>query len=658
MSAAPKKRYLMLASDLVSTDDDGRKEVGDDQDPYGRGRLPAKLASVDPNAPAIVAASQRERFWPIGIMTTAVTAIALVPVFRLWDASLRVPFNYSGDANSAAVIVKGVLDHGWYATNRNLGAPFVQHLSDYPFSGNLHMVLMRVLGFSGASYPVVINLYFLLGYALVAVAAAWVLRRLGVSTAVAVAISVLYSFLPFHQTRGEAHLFLGAYFIVPLACYLILRSLEPRPLLRGQTLLTRTNVGVIAICVLIGCANEYYAVFTLLLLALVLAVQAFRRASVMQLASTVVMAAVIAVTLGLNMAPNLLYERNHGTNTAIEHRDVSDSERYGLKLTSVLLPREQHRVDLLARITAKYSKNTPVDSEQGQSFGLIGAGGLLLLLGLAVLGPSGRRLPRPLDDRLRQLSALTVGVILLATIGGFSSLIAFVVPQVRGWNRISVFLAFFVFYGVALVLDHARQSRVIPDVVKKAAPVLLASAGRIWRRRPNQKPSALRAYEDRVRERRQVRTLNRAAPRQHRDGVPAPLQPVPGICPARRYGVLRPGARYLHSSTLRWSWGAMRGRPQGDWQDALVAGTVRDMLDTVAAVGFTGIYIDRFGYADRGAEIERQIGALAPGPSLDSPNHRLVLYDIRAYATALRETDPERFAALRASILNLGLRTP
>ncbi|MEY2468506.1 MAG: hypothetical protein QOF21_1204, partial [Actinomycetota bacterium] len=184
---------------------------------------------MNPQTPGDVAPETRPKFWPLGIITAFVTAVAVIPVHRLWDASLRVPFTYFGDANSGAILVKGVLDHGWYATNKNLGAPFVQHVSDYPFSENLHMVLIRLIGLSGASYAVVLNLYYLLGFVLVALAAVWVLRRLGVSPAVAIAISVLYAFLPYHQTRGEGHLFLGAYFVVPFACYLVLRSLDAKP---------------------------------------------------------------------------------------------------------------------------------------------------------------------------------------------------------------------------------------------------------------------------------------------------------------------------------------------------------------------------------------------------------------------------------------------
>ncbi|MEY2468318.1 MAG: hypothetical protein QOF21_1016, partial [Actinomycetota bacterium] len=429
-----------------------------------------------------------------------------------------------------------------------------------------------------------------------------------------------------------------------------------KPLLTRAPLLTRSNVGILVICVLIGCANQYYAVFTVLLLGLVLAAQACQRLGLARLGSTVVAAVVIAVTLGLNMAPSVLYQRNHGTNTAIEHRNVEDSEKYGLKLTSMLLPREGHRVDLFGRATHKYGEHSPVDSEQGQSLGLIGAAGLTLLLALVVLGPFRRRrdVKDPLEDRLRQLGALVIGIFLLATIGGLSSLIALFVPQIRGWNRISVFLAFFVFFALALLLDEVRARQVLPRAVMRVWPVVLALVVTIGILDstfdpPPYAPTKAEFASDDVFVHRIERRLGKTAMVFQLPYNPYPESP--GLVDQAYYDEAR---GYLHSSTLRWSYGAVRGRPQGDWQEPLVLGPVRDLLDTVAALGFTGIYVDRFGYGDHGAEIEHQLSALAPGSRLISPNHRLVLYDIRSYAKALKTSEPERVAKLRRSILRLG----
>jgi hypothetical protein len=51
---------------------------------------------------------------------------------RLWHITLAVPITgYNGDATLNNVVVKDVLDHGWYDANQNLAAPYGQHLYDF-----------------------------------------------------------------------------------------------------------------------------------------------------------------------------------------------------------------------------------------------------------------------------------------------------------------------------------------------------------------------------------------------------------------------------------------------------------------------------------------------------------------------------------------------
>lgn len=89
------------------------------------------------------------------------TAIAVV-VLQLWRASLRVPLYTGGDATLALATVKGVLEHGWYLSNSNLGAPAGQHLYDYPvFSGDsLYLLIVKGIGIPFGNAAVVENLFF------------------------------------------------------------------------------------------------------------------------------------------------------------------------------------------------------------------------------------------------------------------------------------------------------------------------------------------------------------------------------------------------------------------------------------------------------------------------------------------------------------------
>jgi phosphoglycerol transferase len=127
---------------------------------------------------------------------------------------------------------------------------------------------------------------------------------------------------------------------------------------------------------------------------------------------------------------------------------------------------------------------------------------------------------------------------------------------------------------------------------------------------------------------------------------------APAIAAMNPYDELR---GYLHSRSLRWSSGAMKGRSEALWeaQNGLDIGTeqadvgpggVRTIqeqfppqsLNTLAFAGFRGIYIDRHGFWDRGATITSQLQALLGEQPLLSRDHRLEFFNLTSFATALR----------------------
>ena len=122
---------------------------------------------------------------------------------------------------------------------------------------------------------VALNLFYLLTFPLAALTAFLVLRRLGVGTPGAFAASVLFALLPYHFLRGEDHLFLAAYWAVPLGAFLVLSVLADTPLV--TPLRSRRTLAILAACVIVGSAAVYYAAFTLVLLAVGAVVSAAAR---------------------------------------------------------------------------------------------------------------------------------------------------------------------------------------------------------------------------------------------------------------------------------------------------------------------------------------------------------------------------------------------
>jgi phosphoglycerol transferase len=84
---------------------------------------------------------------------------------------------------------------------------------------------------------------------------------------------------------------------------------------------------------------------------------------------------------------------------------------------------------------------------------------------------------------------------------------------------------------------------------------------------------------------------------------------------------------FTHSKNLRWSYGGLQGR-EADWQYGASRLPPDDLVALLAGIGFDGLTIDRAGYEDHAAGIERALTALVGGPDLVSPDERLSFFDL------------------------------
>jgi hypothetical protein len=654
----------MTSTSSVVVPMDGRNEVKDARRPAWRwvGRTAADFVFY---ASAVV-----------------LTTLLMWPVLRLDRASLSVPFIYSGDGNSGAAQIKAVLDHGWYESNPSLAAPAGQVFHDFPMPDNLHLMVTRVAGLFTDQYAVVLNLYFLLGFPLAALTASWSLREVRVSRVVALPLAVLFAFAPYHFLRGEVHLTLGAYWPVPLAAVLVLRviggaSLWARREGHGRwalkAWLTLANAGTLVILLLLGTASSYYALFTLFLLAFAGLVAVLREHRLTDLVGSAAAGVLLLGVMMANLAPDLLYARSHGANMQVLKRSSFETELYAFKFASLILPSSNHRVGRLADIRMRYDRDFPLPSES-PALGLIAALGLVFLLCFALyavaagrgrVDVAGSAAGSTTWTRLSHLAALSLFSLLLATVGGFSTVFALLVTSnVHGWNRISIFLSLFSLAAVGLLLDALAPPAVrrwrtrstgrprLRFLAFAAGVPLVFVVGMLDQTSPTLVPdyagTAVAFHSDE----RLVRAMQQELPRGAMVfQLPyTPFPESPAIYALQDYDELRP---YLHSTTLRWSYGGLKGRPRADWS-ALAAGRpVAKMLPEVSAAGFAAVLVDRTGYADAGRSLEADLRQSLGSPESTSPDGRYSSWSLAAVhrRLAARHTAAE-LARLGDAVVN------
>lgn len=574
----------------------------------------------------------------------ALAFAGMAVVTRLWRADLGAPFVISGDEPLMQMLVKGVLDHGWYETNSSLGAPIGQQLYDYPVlnGDDLNVVLFHLLGFGTRNSAVVLNLFYLLTYPLVALSAFFVLRALSVSRAVAVVCAVLYALLPYHFLRGEGHLLLSAYYAVPLGAYLVLMLLAGGRLFarregqgsRWTAFASKQSLLTLGACAVVASASGsfYYAAFTVVLAipaALVTALVLRDRRVLVE--GAVVVGAIAAVCL-LELSPSLVYRAAHGTNHEAGHRQSFESEVYSLRLAQLVLPIEGHRIGALARLRAHYENHLELTEAVMATLGAVATVGFLVLLGMALVSlvGGGKRAPPAL---YRYAAVATLGAFLIGTKGGFSTLIGAVYPQFRGWNRLSIFIAFFSLLAVGLLLDAGRrrlERRPRGTALFGLGLALVLALGVLDQTSdvfvPQYRTVAAEYRSDAAFVREVERRL---PPGASAFQLPYMAFPEPLYRPGMDLYDLARG--YLHSEHLRWSYGAMKGRPDDHWR-FLADRPPQEVLSAIAPAGFQGLMVDRFGYGGPGtAALEAQLTQLTGEAPLASSNARLSFFDLRGY---------------------------
>src|SRR3954447_16288005 len=101
-------------------------------------------------------------------------------IYRIWDTSLSLPFdNRFSDTVQITTFVKTIQEHGWMGSNPDLGAPFGTQFWDFPHAGeSLQLVVVKFLSLFIHDPGLLVNVYYLGGFAAVSIVMYLVLRHL------------------------------------------------------------------------------------------------------------------------------------------------------------------------------------------------------------------------------------------------------------------------------------------------------------------------------------------------------------------------------------------------------------------------------------------------------------------------------------------------
>lgn len=514
---------------------------------------------------------------------------------------LHYPLHYYGDTIFYSMTIKSVVTTGWYLTNPQIGAPGVHFLADFPTPEGLNYLIIKFLALFTSNWALILNLYFLLGFPLITLSSLFVFRRLGIAYPFSFTASLLFAFLPYHLIKDQSHLFLTAYYLVPLAIW--------TALLLYQNALSKKKSHLVLfalLCVLIGSNGVYYAYFSSFFFLLSGAIASFRlrKWTPIQYASGFIL--ILVISMMANLTSTIIENSTHHFNKKVLYRNFLQTEQNGIKIAQLLLPRDQDRH--FAELKEKYNRNAvSVDENTSSSLGILASLGFLLLIGTLFFK---KEKTSPILD---SLSKLNLAALLLATMGGFSSLISFFfLPGIRNYNRISIYIAFFSLSALLLVLQKGIKN---PKVAWSVSLLLLVF-GLYTQSSPMDAPD--RRHPEIVSEfqkdREFVKQIEKILPADSSIfQLPYIYFPEGPRDQINSYAHFKPA---LHTDQFKWSFGAMRNRTVDKWQRRTSSLPLEEMIAELKKKGFTGLYLDKYGYEDEGIMMMNQLSQIVKAPPI------------------------------------------
>lgn len=510
---------------------------------------------------------------------------------------LDLPVSYKGDALYTLSIIKGVADGGSFLENPRLGLPGDgADLHAYPTADIGHHAVLRILLALGASPVAAYNLFYVLSFALCAASATWVLGRWSLPAPLAAAGGVLFSVTPFHFMRGAmqmcSHLYLAAYFMVPLAVWALCRVLECTEEDGHDPL--RDMPGVVGVCVFLPAFGIYYTAFFLFLLTALAILTAIVRGETRALRLPLQLAGITTACLALHMAPELVRLATDPAARTVVTREPGEIELFGLKMAQMLLPFAEHPLPWFSRIGLSYHTTAPLRTENESAvFGTLGSICYVttLLTTLAFLCKPAWLMDRAEGRRLHWLGVIGLLAFLFGTVGGLATVFSYVFSTtlIRSVNRMSVYILF-VSIAVVLLLVQGRWEKLTPGAqwgVLAGALTFLLWDSNVPYYRPDYNVIASAYASDA----QFMAALDNQLPAGTRV-FQLPYVAFPeSQWEYEEYEQLRP---YLHSRNLRFSFGAVKNT-QADMWNRVATGLLNNPPDFLKALhtSFDGVLVHR-----------------------------------------------------------------
>lgn len=578
------------------------------------------------------------RFIPLLFLVIASLTVWCVATQRWSVSAWQTPMQLHGDPLEIYARVQAAREdltqplRGFSHLPR-LAGPVGADWRRYPISDRVVFTALGLLARAVGVFAAV-NLAMALVQALNAVAFYLCARFLRWRLEWALATAILFSFCSYNFHWAVTVSFSLTFFIpvLVLFCGWIARA-APAVASRRWTWI---GVGLGA---WLGGANPYLSFFASQLVAGSMLLQWMRRRETARWRAGLICLGALALSFAIQFAAYFLATTESGTRLTLS-RNYAGSEIYALKSADLFIPAADHPIPLMAQAGRAYQAQSALRTEFFVNY--LGVAGIV---GLGLLFSSSLR--TIVQRRKRKVPDAFLGVawtMIFSSVGGVNSLLALAGLEVfRASNRNSIFILVWTLFFLGRWCQRKWQpAHPVSRFGLPLAITLLSladtlpslHAGRNLRANAAQ----LKKYETLMAD-----LEARFGPGASIFQVPTPVFPEAGVAVQMEdYEHFLP---YLTSSSLRFSYGALRGTALSRCLRALARVPAPMMKSELEETGYSAVWLDRRGIFDGGAGLIEGFHQLGLQELPASPLDNIVIFPLHPAKTprALDLSDPRLF---------------
>lgn len=565
------------------------------------------------------------------ILPAAIATLIAMVSLNIWTMDFSIIRFPESDERQGLMMFKSIQESGLYGALfvERLGAPEVSALIDTPFL-DWPMIFMIWILTRFVNYNIAYYIFYILTYTSAALAMYVLLSKVSNNYWIRIGLSIAYAITPYHFYRGTIHMTLSNCYILPLGIYLAILIYEEKwhaGILTCENKKKMKNVAVWGIATLAALNNVYYAFFVMLMVLIAVFYKMIEQKTWKPLLHEAVVFYGMCVVFFLGLMPKILYSIIYGSNTLAAVRYPFETEFYGLKIIQLFLPPSYSQIDALAKINSAYTANAiNVNENNWSNMGIIAIVGFLVLCGWFIANYIKHFQKDRITQRLNLFAMMALVVLLFCTVAGVGTIFSYVVtPELRCLNRGSIVLVALSLTFLAVVFNKNHKK-----VIKRCAMwgllllLLFASYAEV----DYQPYGWSNASEDISRDYSEFFSEIEASLDTGAMIYQLPFSEFPEAAVINNMDDYSHLLGYIYTDTLKWSYGGMKGRNIAAQALNIDGGMSETFIKGIRDAGFSGLYIDTFGYEDNGASIIEYYKELLEQEPLCTEDGRLYFFYI------------------------------